>query len=69
MHVMMMKSHICPYCDGPYTLADGGCRAHCPDSIRHHDLITAALDDPETEFDEWEERSCTDPSCTDPSQS
>jgi hypothetical protein len=43
----MIKPNICPYCDGPYTLADGGCRAKCRVSQVVVALIRAAIEDDE----------------------
>lgn len=47
-----IKSNTCPYCEGPYTLADGGCRNRCADSERVRAMITEAIDADISECDE-----------------
>lgn len=39
----MIKSNRCPYCDAPYTIADGGCRANCLPMRLHQALIVEYL--------------------------
>jgi hypothetical protein len=39
-----IKSNTCPYCGGPYTLVDGGCRNKCADSQALDRLCNDAVD-------------------------
>lgn len=42
-----IKSNTCPYCGAPYTIADGGCRAKCPQMTRVHEMIAEACEEDE----------------------
>jgi len=42
--VNAIRSNTCPYCGGPYTLADGGCRDRCTSSEYIKQLIHEAAE-------------------------
>lgn len=51
-----IKSNTCPYCGGPYTLNDGGCRAKCKTAVVVAKLVRAAAMADMTEAEEVEQR-------------
>ena len=44
----MIRANVCPYCDGRYGVAFGGCENDCRESRYVVAMIRAALDEEET---------------------